>query len=450
MTHPPGRPYGTPRYTTQRSPIPTPVNGLGGTPGKDQGPRIHSLYTPGMKSPPQADVLCDHIGPWCARCLGYLSYCDIGAYHPYSWIPSVDERRLQVDLGKVLGWAVPVHQGGCLSDEVVDTNATAATIPLDLFFRYETDELNKWANITFRTGNLNVNMAIRLALSHRYFDEGLDEYAAIELAKATISNGGSIQGGVIRPFLQSHMPNVIYKMTYPRIQVLMAEGNLLRNLGYPDYAEKRYGQALWIIDKKIRVRNPKARAIDAIGRRLATVAEHVSSKDAEKLIRNAKDHNEPYGRLTALQIDGYNNLRNNEYGQAIESFLAMFDQQRGAIVSWWHKMAGWLGLGATLYTNNPREFEQALDCCLKAEYVSAMLGLRVDVTRGISEQLLSPQALLSPSAVVRKIGEEGDVAKEDMGEIRHIALIESGLQDDLFAELRAPLGIDQVGQYGYF
>ena len=100
----------------------------------------------------------------------------------------------------------------------------------------------------------------------------------------------------------------------------------------------------------------------------------------------------------------------------------MLEEERGAIVSWWHKMAGWLGLGATLYTNNPRECEQALHCCLKAEYVSAMLGLRVDVTRGISEQLLSPQALLSPSAVVRKIGEERDVAKEEMEEIRHSRL----------------------------
>jgi hypothetical protein len=70
-----------------------------------------------------------------------------------------------------------------------------------------------------------------------------------------------------------------------------------------------------------------------------------------------------------------------------------------------------------------------------AEYVSAILGLRVDVTRGISEQVLGPGTLLSPSAVVRKIGKEKNVAKEKMEEIRRTTLIESGLQKELLAEL---------------
>jgi hypothetical protein len=70
-----------------------------------------------------------------------------------------------------------------------------------------------------------------------------------------------------------------------------------------------------------------------------------------------------------------------------------------------------------------------------AEYISAILGLQVDVTRGISEQLLGPGTLLSPSSVVRKIVKESGVAKEKMEEIRYTALIASGLQKDLLAEL---------------
>jgi hypothetical protein len=57
------------------------------------------------------------------------------------------------------------------------------------------------------------------------------------------------------------------------------------------------------------------------------------------------------------------------------------------------------------------------------------------LNEGISEQLLSPGTLLSPSAVVRKIGKEKKVAKEKMEEIRRTALIASGLQEELLAEL---------------
>jgi hypothetical protein len=167
-----------------------------------------------------------------------------------------------------------------------------------------------------------------------------------------------------------------------------------------------------------------------------TVAEHASSNDVEKVINNAKDNNDQYGYLTALQIEGYSNFRNEEFGQAEESFHMLFEaSKQNTMVSWWHKMAGWLGLGVTLYTNVRREFEEALRYCLMAEYVSAMLGLRVDVTRGISEQLLDPETLLYPSAVVRKIGKEKGVDKEKMEKIRHTALIESGLQKELLAEL---------------
>jgi hypothetical protein len=100
-------------------------------------------------------------------------------------------------------------------------------------------------------------------------------------------------------------------------------------------------------------------------------------------------------------------------------------------------MVGWLGLGATLYASDAQsKYEKALGYCLMAEYVSAILGLQVDVTRGISRQLLlGPGTLLSPSAVVRKIVKESNVARKKMEEIRHTALIESGLQKELLAEL---------------
>jgi hypothetical protein len=232
------------------------------------------------------------------------------------------------------------------------------------------------------------------------------------------------------------MPVVLNRMPHQYIRILMARGNRTRNIGYPDLAEQKYYRpALWLIDNEIQGRTQKVRAKDAVMRRLATVEEYVSSKDMEKITNNAKDHNEQYGYLTALEIEGYNHFRNREHDRARESFLAMFEQGPGTITSWWHKMAGWLGLGSALYASNQSTYEEALSCCLKAEYTSAMLGLRVDVTKGISEQLLGPGALLSPSAVVRKIGKEQNVRKEKMVEIRRRALIKSGLQKDLLAEL---------------
>jgi hypothetical protein len=402
-----------------------------------------------------------------------LRSLDINEYHPYGLIPSVDYPQLQVELEKVFGWTVPVHHGGCSLQRVVP-DATAGIVPLDLLFRCETDELEKWGNITFRTGNLiefrisngyesfsrkpifevlssmrgisiiyaklnNLNIGIRLALSHRLLlDEGNEEQAAIELAKSTVHHAGSIQSEVIGPILQSYMPDAIHRMTYPPIQVLMGLGNRMRNLGYPDYAEKQcYRQAQYIIDKKIRVLNPKARAVDALDRRIMTVAKRVESKNVEKVIDNARDHNDPYGFLTALHNVGYYYLRNKEYAPAEEKFRVMlsYTQNPNAIVSWWHKMAGWLGMGATLYASDQSKYDKALGYCLKAEYVSAMLGLRVDVTRGISEQLLGHGTLLSPSAFVRKIGQESNVAKEEIEEIRHDELIKSGLQKDLLTEL---------------
>jgi transcriptional regulator with XRE-family HTH domain len=60
-------------------------------PGKDQGPRSFSLARNLMPPPPRAkrsnDVLRDHIGPWCAKCLGYLEHREIGTYHPFGIIP---------------------------------------------------------------------------------------------------------------------------------------------------------------------------------------------------------------------------------------------------------------------------------------------------------------------------------------------------------------------------
>jgi hypothetical protein len=188
--------------------------------------------------------------------------------------------------------------------------------------------------------------------------------------------------------------------------------------------------------QEIRVRNQKARIVNALDRRQMTVAEHASSNDVEKVINNAKDNNDQYGYLTALQIEGYSNLRNEEFGQAEESFsvIVLEGQKPNAYVSWWHKMTGWLGLGVTLYASDQSKYDKALGYCLMAEYVSAMLGLRVDVTRGISTLLLEGK-LLSTSAMVEKIGKDKDIRKEKMQELRHKALIQSGLQKVLLEEL---------------
>jgi hypothetical protein len=124
-------------------------------------------------------------------------------------------------------------------------------------------------------------------LDNQCLNEGNEYGAAIELAKATTNNAGSITSEVIGPILRSHMPNNIHRMTYPWIQVLMGLGNRVRNIGYPDRAEKRcYGQARWNIDK-IRGRNPRARAVravDALERREMTVAQRVELNNVERVI----------------------------------------------------------------------------------------------------------------------------------------------------------------------
>jgi hypothetical protein len=390
----------------------------------------------------QENLLCDHIGPWCARCLGYLEPHEIGAYHPYGRLPSVDDPWLQVALEKVLGWTVPVHRRGCPS-EGVPLDAVTASGRLNSLLLCGTGELENVANTLFYRGNLNLNMAIRLALSHRYLNEGNEEEAAIQLAKATISNGGSSQSEVVGPILDLHMPPVLNDLPYQKIRVLLALGNRARNIGDPDLAEKEYyGQARYILSNLSPKKTKKAR--HALERRELSVRQRCASLDEAKgLIKDAVDDAEQYGVLTTRNYIGLDNFRKNEYVQAEDNFREMememlFEAQNpNAIVSWWHKMAGWLGLGATVYANDPkRRFEEALRYCLMSEYVSAMLGLQVDVTRGISEQLLGPPTLLSPSAVVRKIGKEKNIAKEKMEEIRRTALIESRLQKDLLAELR--------------
>jgi hypothetical protein len=55
---------------------------------------------------------------------------------------------------------------------------------LDTLLRGKSADLAHWANITFQRGNLNENIAIRLILSYRRLNEGDDEGAADELAKA--------------------------------------------------------------------------------------------------------------------------------------------------------------------------------------------------------------------------------------------------------------------------
>jgi hypothetical protein len=163
-----------------------------------------------------------------------------------------------------------------------------------------------------------------------------------------------------------------------------------------------------------------------------TVAQRVGLNNVEKVIDNARDHNDPRGLLTAYHNVGWHYFRDGDYGTAEKNFsVIVFEGQKpNAIDSWWHKMVGWLGLGATLYASDQSKCDKALGYCLMAEYVSAILGLRVDVTKGISEQFLGPGTLLSPSAVVRKIGKEKNVIKGRMEEIRRTALIASGLQKD--------------------
>jgi hypothetical protein len=181
----------------------------------------------------------------------------------------------------------------------------------------------------------------------------------------------------------------------------MGTGNRVRNIGYAETAKLRcYERARQIIDKNIRTRIPKAKVVNALERREMTVSPEVRSSDAEKLIQHATDSDERYGLLTAYQIVGYNDFRTKDYVRAEDRFRLMLDdQKRDAVISWWHKMAGWLGLGVMMYANDRSKFEEALCYCLMAEYVSAMLGLRVDVTKDVNNLLLlGPNEILNPSA----------------------------------------------------
>ena len=388
--------------------------------------------------------LSDHMGSWCAWCARYFNPHDaIGVYRPYRPDDmlsfSKDIVFPELELERVFGWAVPVHRGSCpLGRE--QPNAPLAAVPLDFFFRCGPHALQNLANTTYLRGNLVTNVAISLILRHQCLNEGNEHDAASELAKATIANAASITSAGIGQLLRSHMPNNVHAMTYLWIHVLMGLGNLVRNLGYPDRAEKRcYGQARWNIDK-IRGRNSRVRAVralDALERREMTVAKHLGSNDVERVVDNARDHNDPRGLLTAYHNVGWHYFRDGDYRTAEKNFsiIVLEGQKPNAIDSWWHKMTAWLGLGATLYVSDQSKYDKALGYCLMAEYVSAILGLRVDVTRGISEQLLGPGTLLSPSSVVRRIVKESNFDKEKVEEIRRTALIESGLQKELLAEL---------------
>jgi tetratricopeptide (TPR) repeat protein len=389
---------------------------------------------------PKADRVCtgvnqlfelyDHRGGWCARCIRYFnSGDDIVAYHPYGGISNTLLRELELE--NVLNWTLYVHRD-CNLPEGVSPDVMDA-IRLNLLLKCQSWELENLANLTFYRGHLNKNIELRFILSQLCINVGNEAGAVIELAKATISNAGSNKSEMIGPVLDFHMPAVLNGMPHQEIQVLLGKGNRMRNIGQPDLAKQHYERALWLINNKIWIQSHKARSENATMRRLATVTKNVSSRDMRIIINNTKD--QQYGYRTALGISGYNHFRNTEYYRAEKSFRAMFEQEPDAIASWWHKMAGWLGLGLAMYANNQKLYDKALICCLKAEYTSAMLGLRVDVTRGISEQLFSHGSLLSPSVVVRKIGQEKEVLKEEMEDIRRIALIDSGLQEELHAEL---------------
>jgi hypothetical protein len=187
---------------------------------------------------------------------------------------------------------------------------------------------------------------------------------------------------------------------YQRVRFLLALGNQARNIGDPDYAEKQcYGKARAILPKKAK------KALHALERRELSVSQKCASlAEAEELIKDAEDDAEQYGVRTTRNYIAWDNFRKNESLKAHDEFhTILHDKSLGKIVSWWHKMAGCLGLGVTLYTHDRVKYDDAFSYCFKAEYISAMLGLQVDVTRGISKHLLGPLTLLSPSAVVRKI-----------------------------------------------
>lgn len=386
------------------------------------------------------NLLKDHNGLWCAICLAYLEPNEIGDYYPYGQIPSIDDPWLQIALERMFGWTVPTHRYGCPSKGVV-LDATSAGSFFNSLLQCPTWKLENMANITFYRGDLPLNVWIRYILSQRHLKRGNKVGAAIELVNATISYAGSVlseEAGLI--LWPSHMLSILDGIPYEKARLLLALGNRARNNGHPDYAEKQcYGQAKFILSNM----PPKEakKPLHALERRELSVNHKCASLDeAERLIKDAEYDAEQYGVLTTQNYIALDNFRNNNYIQAEDYFREMemlFKAKRlNTTVSWWHKMAVWLGLGATVYANDPKgKFEEALSYCLMSEYISAMVGLQVDITRGTSEQLLIPGTLLSPSAVVRKIGQEKCVPKEKMEEIRRTALIESGLQKELLVEL---------------
>jgi hypothetical protein len=113
---------------------------------------------------PQENVLFDHIGRWCARCLEYLKTREIDAYYPYGRLPTVDDPWLQEVLEKALGWALPVHRYGCPSEGVI-LDAVDEGSFLSSLLLCGTGELENVANNTFYRGNLPLNIIIRSILS---------------------------------------------------------------------------------------------------------------------------------------------------------------------------------------------------------------------------------------------------------------------------------------------
>src|SRR5918992_638220 len=336
---------------------------------------------------------------------------------------------------KVLGWGVPAHRFSCPSGGTILDTSTVGSF-LKSLLRAPARELEHVANTFFYRGNLPVNIAARLILSQKRLKDGNREEAVIELVKATISNAGTRLSEVIGPTLWPKpllfiLNSRIY--AYQKFRYLLALGNRARNIGDPNYAEKQcYGLARSLQLEKAE------KPWHALERRELSVSQRCASlNEAERLIKDAENDAEQYGVRTTRSYIAWDNFRKKEYLKAHDQFdTILHDNSLGAIVSWWHKMAGCLGLGVTMYTNDRIKYDEALGYCLQAEYISAMLGLQVDVTRGICEQLLGHHILLSPSAVVRKIGREIGVSKEKMEKIRHKALIESGLQKELLAELR--------------
>ncbi|MGH9876566.1 MAG: helix-turn-helix domain-containing protein [Nitrososphaerales archaeon] len=235
-----------------------------------------------VKAVKQVFELRDHIGLWCARCLGYLEPRESGEYHPYSWKPLVDDLWLQVVLQKVVGWTVPVHRDGCPSATMF-LNIAGAHDRLNSLVISSNLNLGNLANTTFYGGNLPLNIVILFILSHRRYEEE----RAIDLVKASIRNAGSRPSEVIGPILRRHMPSILSSLDYQRARLLLALGNRARNVGDPDYAEKCYGQARYIINKMLPKEAVKPR--HAILRRELSVSPRgASAAEAERLIKDAE------------------------------------------------------------------------------------------------------------------------------------------------------------------